>query len=245
MAGISFINSATANNATASTSFTITKPTNTLEGDFMIAIVATADDVDPSTITCTESNWTTVRNAATLNDTIVGHTVRYGNISILTRFCGASDPSTWTGTISDSMSYVCHVASYRGCSGILVEGEPLTTTSTGAARSTNTVVNTQILAWRFCAARYTEDASRDITWSGTGTETERQDVTVVVGADRFGLSIIDSAGAHGVMGNVNATAAAASSDSMMAWCCMLGAAGSDTLIVIDNRQVTVNRSHDW
>jgi hypothetical protein len=160
---ISFVADAAWSSGSGASSFTLTKPTGTTQGDFMVAIVAldTFNTSGGDTTVTPPSGWSSV-----------GHRHRSGSnlvIDVMTRTVGSSDPASWSGTLNQSESpRMSIVATYRGASGIAIDG----TSDTGETTSfsTATINNPTNDNWRIVCAAYTS--------ATTGTDMTSNEVTL-------------------------------------------------------------------
>lgn len=235
---ISFINSANNSNATASTSFTFTKPTNAAAGDVLVGFV-----VHTSSTTFTNSTsvtgWNLVADYATANDG-AGNDSSFSAISVYTITLDASAPASWTGT-STSASYIACVHCYRGATeaGILVSGTP-TTQGSGSTTFVGPTVANNIDpdAWKVGCQTFSDGTGKTFTDNAT----ERSDQDVGIGADDAGLTTADGGPiAVGTAGAVTWTGSASTIDGRQAWMMVLPSARYPEYIY----STAVHRSYYW
>ena len=116
---ITYISEAEAS-ATSGTSAQISKPTNTIENDFMIALLVStiSSDTDGSTMSSTPSGWTNEYDY-TQSATSGQHVYIYWKIA------SSSEPSSYTWTWTSSCGWVAQITTFKGVdtgSPIQVEG---------------------------------------------------------------------------------------------------------------------------
>ncbi len=173
---VSFVASGTTFSATSSsTSITINKPAGLADGDVMVAFVAfnTGAGVQ-RTVTC--SGWTVRQNAWFDTGTTEVQ------VTMLTRSGLASDPASWTATVSGSVSNrISAVSAYRGVQTISVSANG--TTGSGSSLSTGTVNNTLANAWRVVCGAY---SSGTTNYTISSNETTRRSL---VSADDGGTPV--------------------------------------------------------
>lgn len=118
------------------TTFTIYKPAGVVQGDLMIASLATSVELSSFT---PPSGWTLVRR--TLRD--FTHIVMY-------RYAGASEPSSWSGNVALSSNIrMCMAVAYRNVHATVPFIDEDVKTSTGGNTMTTTAVtNNNSGAWR-------------------------------------------------------------------------------------------------
>ena len=185
---ISFINVATNQNLTESTSFTFTKPTNAATGDLLIGVVANGrTTASNSDYACT--GWTELEDVYDATGINV-------QMAVFTRVVQAGDPASWTGSSSVSLEYQSIVWCLRGADSTLLASETAVTNGTANSTYTSaTVNNTDSGAWRLGAVVWTDSAgSASSTVSGN---TERLDTGIlnVTGLDEMMMAACDSNGA--------------------------------------------------
>lgn len=173
---ISYVAAGTTFSATASsTSITINKPAGLADGDVMVAFVAfnTGAGVQ-RTVTC--SGWTVRQNAWFDTGTTEVQ------VTMLTRSGLASDPASWTATVSGSVwNRISAVSAYRGVQTISVSANG--TTGSGSSLSTGTVNNTLANAWRVVCGAY---SSGTTNYTISSNETTRRSL---VSADDGGTPV--------------------------------------------------------
>lgn len=204
------------------TGFTILKPSGVVEGDFMIAVIGAAANC---TIT-PPAGWT-ARYTGT------GTTGPYTQC-ILTRHAGASEPSSWTGSVSVAVDalLVVNTVAYRNVNATT----PFINQSGTTANSTNqittpSVSNTNSLAWRVCAFGHkTSNSGADWTSSET---TQRLDAGAYVGGGFFGppfksvmTAVFDSNGSVSTGSHSRVGYQATSFSSASAWIGILNPLGT-------------------
>lgn len=101
---ITFVAAATTNSNTNTTSLSIPKPTGVQSGDLMLAFVSW------STASATESGFTDW----TLIERIQQSDGQDGCLAVYHRTAGASEPSSWSGTVSSSTKTAITCLAYRG-----------------------------------------------------------------------------------------------------------------------------------
>jgi hypothetical protein len=142
--------------ANPETSYVINRPANIVTGDLMVASVATFLGVTTSSITFTApAGWTIVRQTANQDQYIWGGGVA---CAVLKRTAGASEPSSWTGTMTVSpgpSAYptVSAVAAYRNAldASLQFQAENFSAASFGQTITTATVNNPGSNNMRICA----------------------------------------------------------------------------------------------
>lgn len=150
MANISFVASATPwSSSSSGTGFTINKPSGVAAGDLMIALLSFAPgEGNPQRTVTVPSGWTKQ------NDVYANGPDDFPNqICVMTRQATASEPSTWSGSISSSSPLrMSGTVAYRNVLGILAKGT--SSKSGGSSYSTATVNNTKAGSWRVTLAAY-------------------------------------------------------------------------------------------
>lgn len=149
---------------TATTSgnvYTLNKPAGTLQGDLMMAFVNTTENttyvpgVVPTAIVTPPTGWQLV-------DSSYGNSAGHqANLFILARTAGASEPSTWSGMLTNNVSELSAVVvGYSGAapltSQFIAEAQSATFSPNAFGSSytqwtTPTVTNTDPNAWRISA----------------------------------------------------------------------------------------------
>jgi hypothetical protein len=165
---ITLINEAEAS-ATTGTSAQVNKPTNTQEDDFMIAILVSTltSDADGSTMSSAPSGWT-LEHDYTQN--IFGYSGQH--VYIYWKVAGASEPSSYTWTWTDSCGWAAQIATFRGVdtgSPIHAEGSVNQETSLSpmSPSVTTTVDNAMIWTYDMCDGAqipFTGGAPGGTTW---------------------------------------------------------------------------------
>jgi hypothetical protein len=127
--------------------FTLTKPTGTASGDYMVAIFAvdTYDGGGGNRPVTPPSGWTSQAHVFTdFNLTI----------DVMTRTATASEPGSWSGTFTGGSSprRVSIVTTYRGVAGLAIDNT--NDSGTTNSMSTGTVNNPTATNWRIVAAAY-------------------------------------------------------------------------------------------
>jgi len=220
---ISFINVATNQNLTASTSFTFTKPTNATTGDLLIGVVAngraTATD---SSYACT--GWTPLEDVYYDG---AGDDVQMG---VFSRVVQAGDPASWTGSSSVSLEYQSIVWCLRGADSTLLASETIETSGTSNSSYTSvTVNNTDSGAWRLGAVVWTDATGGASTGVSGNTFRVNDGALNVTGTDEMMFAACDSNGAIAT-GNTSITWTVPSGqDEGMTWIGLVApSAGSAT-----------------
>lgn len=166
---IAYVGRATAWTTTSdATSFVINRPSNVVSGDLMIATVAISDSVI-ATLTA-PSGWTVVQQL-TSSDSFASC-----RFAVLKRTAGASEPSSWTGSLSATVKpVVVQAVAYRNAdlatNQFIANGT--STSGSGSTIGTTTVTNTDSRAWRICAFGASGDYFT--SWDDTSEVTERCD----------------------------------------------------------------------
>lgn len=148
------------------TSFTINRPSGVVSGDLMLAGVLIADSVIP-TVTA-PAGWTVVRQF-TSTDSFAN-----ARMAVLKRTAGASEPTSWTGTLSATVTPVAvESVAYRNCdlSANQFVAEDQSVSGSGNTITTATVNNTASTSWRVEFYGY----SGDYFTSGSSTEVVGRD----------------------------------------------------------------------
>lgn len=143
---IAFVAAGTPYSATAlGTTFTLNKPAGVSAGDRMYALVACWANGSQKTITC--SGWTVLNTA--FRDMGTDEL----QLTVLTRYAEAGDPSSWSATASGSVAL--RVAGVVAYSGVQETGNRGTsTTGNGSSFSTASVSITDANTWRLVAGAY-------------------------------------------------------------------------------------------
>lgn len=147
---ISFRGAGTPYTVTGSgTTFTLNKPAGVVAGDRMFAMVAGwLSSNSPRTITA--SGWTSLNTVVAQQSS----TSDYLQVTLLTRYAGDSEPSSWTATASSSLALrVAGVAAYDGVQETGNRGTS-TKNSGGSSFSTATVNVVDTGSWRLVAGAY-------------------------------------------------------------------------------------------
>lgn len=168
-ADISYVGKGTAWTATANaTSYTINRPSNVISGDLMIATVAISDTVI-ATLTA-PAGWTIVRQITEADGTA---SLRFG---VLKRTAGASEPTSWTGTLSATVKpIVTQCTAYRNADLVANQfiAENTSQSGSGNTVTTATVTNTDSRAWRVSA--FGSSGDYFTSWGTTTEVSERAD----------------------------------------------------------------------
>lgn len=147
---ISFRGAGTPYTATGlGTSFTLNKPDGVVAGDRMFAMVAGwLSSNSPRTITA--SGWTSLNTVVAQQSS----TSDYLQVTLLTRYAGDSEPSSWTATASSSLAL--RVAGVTAYDGVQETGNRGTSKkdSGGSSFSTATVNVVDTGSWRLVAGAY-------------------------------------------------------------------------------------------
>jgi hypothetical protein len=124
--------------------FTILKPSGVAQGDLMIATVAKFMETTSSPVVTPPAGWT-------IQEQRVSATTCH---LILTRYAGASEPASWSGSITGDHWYphITQVVAYRN----VHPTTPFIADDSATSSSTNnvwtpTVTNTDSRAWRLCS----------------------------------------------------------------------------------------------
>lgn len=129
---ISFVGSASSGITSSSTSYTISRPDGLITGDFLIASVAVRLPSSSAITITPPPGWSKV------TDVTIGGTYAH-QMAILRRTATASEPATWTGALSTSVSmHAWVIGAYRGVSGIAVYDK----NTSGAATVMGTIPGT-------------------------------------------------------------------------------------------------------
>lgn len=172
---ISFINSAESNVSTGADASTVTcnKPTNTAQGDFMLAFFAGSTSGTPSA----DTGWTQV---GTTQDG--GSGVRS---SVWRKVAGASEPSTYTFDGGVNNTIVClHILTYRGVD----TSDPIQTSNVATsgiveALNSGNIVTTGI-TWVVSAGMAGDNANTVATnTTNGGSDAERTDSGIAPGGN--------------------------------------------------------------
>lgn len=138
---------------TSSTSYTLYKPSNVQEDDLMLAFVVFTYQY--STFT-PPSGWTLVRHV-TVDSNTSGSTPPDTTFAVLKRTAGASEPSSWSGSVSNGPTPAIRIASvvaYRGAANVTSQFIDENVTSeqfTSDDIDTATISNDNSQAWRITA----------------------------------------------------------------------------------------------
>lgn len=213
---IAYVSRGTAHVSGASSSFTINKPSGTINGDFMVASLVVAD---LGSSVSAPSGWTILDN--------VHSSTGYGDtwLVVMYRFAGASEPTSWTGSLTGgSATHACSAVSYRNVNTTtpwLAHGAQVDNTATFSTPSkTNTISN----SWWVAAFGDVTNGGSSVSGSGT----ERTDDTNGGGIDRASnLSIHDSGGAIST-GSQQATAAASNDYNLYSSAAWIGILNATT-----------------
>lgn len=136
---------------TATTSYSINRPTGVKSGDLMIAVATFGGTI--TTVT-PPSGWTLVRQAAQADGT------GPCTFAVFKRTAGSSEPSSWSGTLSSSSRpTITQSVAYRNCKDASLQfvGDNTSTLASGDTITTATVSNTTSNAWRISAFGMTTD----------------------------------------------------------------------------------------
>lgn len=157
MPAISYVG-ATHSTANSSSSFQLNKPSGTAQGDFIVAILGFHAAYAGAERTVTPpTGWVKV------DDKYVTANSKPHQISVMSRTVGASDPSSWNGSISSSVNaLVALTITYRNVVGIAASGT--SSKGSGSSYSTATVNNPVSANWRITAGGYSSGSvNYDIT----------------------------------------------------------------------------------
>lgn len=134
--------------ATAGTSYTLNKPSSAASGDLMVAFVTSTSPIQ--TGFAAPTGWQLVEladAAASSSDAI--------SMAVLARSAGASEPSTWTGSLPFSAARCSAVVvAYSGAADVssqFIAEAQAPSALAGTVFSTATVANTDPSAWRISA----------------------------------------------------------------------------------------------
>jgi len=167
---ISYVGRGTAWSSTSgTTSYTINKPSGVVSGDLMIAALNISDSVI-ATVTA-PSGWTIVQQFTSTDSFAASRT------AVLKRTAGASEPTSWAGTLSATVKpLITVVTAYRNCDTAANQfvAEGTSTSGSGNSITTATVTNTDSRSWRVAVF----GASGDYYASWSSSEiSERDDET--------------------------------------------------------------------
>lgn len=162
---ISYVADASWNASSSASTFTLTKPSGTASGDYMVAIFAadTFDSGGGDRTVSPPAGWTSQ-----------GHVYSGPNcvIDVMTRTAGGSEPGSWSGSFTGGSTpdRVAIVVTYRGVSGLALDR----TASSGSSTSfsTGTVNNPTSTNWRVVAAAY---SSASVSYAITSNEVSNRD----------------------------------------------------------------------
>ena len=153
---IAYVGAATPFSATGlGTTFTLNAPAGVAPGQRLYATVACWANGSQKTITAT--GWTVLNTAYRA----VGSD--YIQVTVLTRYTEAGDPSSWTATASGSVAL--RTAGVVAYSGVQETGPRVAATlGNGSSFSTGNVTNATAGSWRLvCGAYFSGSASYDIS----------------------------------------------------------------------------------
>lgn len=157
---ISYVGKATAwSTSSATTAYTINKPSGVVSGDVMVASLGISGNV---TVTA-PSGWTLVR---TVHNTIAPGDDHSGSttLAILSRTAGGSEPTSWAGShTSTGQPKLTQCVAYRNvdpATNFIVENG---NTSSSGTQTTAVVSNTNSAAWRMEAFAFITDVSGSMT----------------------------------------------------------------------------------
>ena len=144
--GIAYIN-ATEASATSGTSAQVNKPANTAEEDFMMALLASTigSDTNGSTMFSAPSGWTNEHDY-TQNAASGQHIYVYWKVA------GASEPSNYNWTWTDSCGWVAQITTFRGVdttSPIHVEGAVNQESSSSPMSPSVTTIVDNAMVWLY------------------------------------------------------------------------------------------------
>jgi hypothetical protein len=179
---IAFVGAASKWTSTSSavTSYTINRPSGVASGDLMIATVALSNSTPNVTA---PSGWTLVTQFET-DGTVDGY------MAILKRTAGSSEPTSWTGTLSQaSLPIITEVVAYRNCDTAANQfiDSDTSSKSGGSTITTASVTNDNSGAWRVCsfmASRQT--LSFAPTFSSSEVSERADDSASYGGSGRYG-----------------------------------------------------------
>ncbi|MFF5973723.1 hypothetical protein ACFY7C_19560 [Streptomyces sp. NPDC012769] len=191
---ISFVGSSSWESNVNGTSYTITKPTGTVSGDLMIAVVLVNLYPNSTTAINRPSGWSLQNEIFSAPNL---------EISVMHRVAGSSEPSSWTGSLGAAReNRVTICATYRGTTFIGAKG----TSTAGGATSLNTATinNTTTGNWRITIGAY---ASSTLNYTiGSNEVTQRRIGDTSNGPSGYTMAvqggIWDSGGTIGT-GNTN------------------------------------------
>lgn len=136
---------------TATTSFTINRPSGIKSGDLMVAVATFGGSI--TTVT-PPSGWTLVDKTTQTDGT------GPCTFAVFKRTAGGSEPSAWSGTLSSSSRpTITQVSAYRNCKDASLQfvAEDTSTSGSGDDITTATVTNSASNSWRICAFGMTTD----------------------------------------------------------------------------------------
>lgn len=195
---IQYVGAATAYLTQSTSSYIINKPAGTVQGDLMIGLLSISGD---ATTVTPPTGWTLQsRQVANSGSSSNGYT-----LAVVTRFAGASEPSSWTGSFSGYIGtavILTGAAAYRNVNAttpfISQGGSQVRST---AQITTATITNTNSKAWRICAFGMRNDSDND---SWTSNEViERGDGYGGVAAGWFSSADVVSGAAYDSNGPVS------------------------------------------
>lgn len=165
---LSYVAIANTSGSTSGTTFTLNKPTGTVEGDLMIAVLTSTD----AGVLYPPNGWEYVNTAA--QDTPEVDT----GLWILYRVFEDGDPTSWTATVSDpSTGRRCSVVSYRGAAIEQFIAENVKTHyGAPSTATTQTVANDDPNAWRMAVFSARDETTG--SWS-SATDGEPGDVQYI------------------------------------------------------------------
>jgi len=190
---ITFINAETAASA-AAVSITVNKPTNTAEGDLMVAHIFIENTSD--LINSVPDGWTNIINASAGARAIREY--------VYWKIAGASEPSSYQWGMSSSHEIIGQIATFRGVDQTSPIGNKNTSTSTASGQPTAPGINIQtannwavFLAGNAYGTTYTPPSGYDER-ADTQTGTSNSNISATVATKEYT--------AAGATGDIAATA---------------------------------------
>lgn len=143
---ISYVASSSWSTSTSGTGFTITKPSGTVSGDIMVAMVIVDLYIDGTQKTVTvPSGWTKLEDIYSDPDL---------QAAIMYRVAGSSEPGSWAGSLSGSREQrVTICGTYRGATSAFAD-ESANTIGGATSLNSGTVTNPTATNWRITFGAY-------------------------------------------------------------------------------------------
>ncbi|RAX45121.1 hypothetical protein DQ354_11940 [Arthrobacter sp. AQ5-06] len=118
--GVTMVNSTTTYSGTASTAVSLTAPSGTQAGDVLIASITA--DLNPS-MASVPAGWTPIVNALSINSSSTSGARAFAYYHVV----GASDPSSYTWTLSTAVKWGGGLTAYRGVNNTTPLDSPVAT----------------------------------------------------------------------------------------------------------------------